>query len=121
LPFLPLTINTEKKSFPIPLLLQEAQRRLGGDPNVGRKLTPYLKESGFEQIITETQPIIGASKEIEFLARTLMASLNLYLEPIDRPDGEKAINELYQLSQDPRATFYHFWFAVSGKKSVRDT
>lgn len=67
------------------------------------------------------KPIIGAGKEIEFLARTLMPSLNLYLEPIDRLDGEKAINELDQLSQDPRATFYHFWFAVSGKKSVRDT
>lgn len=94
--------------------VQEGQRRLGGDPNVGRKLAPYLKEQGFADVRIEAQPILGAGPDIEFLARTLMPSLNLYLEPQDRAAGAEAIEDLFRLSRDPRATFYHFWFAVSG-------
>ena len=102
--------------------IQEAQRRHGGDPNVGRKLAPYLKEVGFLDVTIETQPIIGSGEEIGFLARTLMPSLNLYLEPRDRPQGEVAILDLERLaSSDPRATFYHFWFAVSGMRPDQAT
>lgn len=94
--------------------VQEGQRRLGGDPNVGRRLAPLLKEAGFQQVQIEAQPIVGDGREIEFLARTLMPSLNVYLDPQDRPAGDAAIRDLERLSKDPRATFYHFWFAVSG-------
>lgn len=97
--------------------VQEGQRRLGGNPNIGRSLAPYLKETGFQNLQIEPQPIIGSGPEIEFLARTLMPSLNIYLEPQDRPCGELAIQDLHLLAKDPRATFYHFWFAVSGEKS----
>ncbi len=96
--------------------VQEGQRRLGGDPNVGRKLAPYLKETGFHNLQIEAQPIIGNGKEIKFLARTLLPSLNIYLEPRDREEGERAIDDLMKLNQDPRASFYHFWFVVSGEK-----
>lgn len=97
--------------------VQDGQRRLGGDPNVGRRLAPYLKETGFGDVRIEAQPILGASAEIEFLARTLMPSLNIYLRPEDRAAGEQAIRDLHALAADPRATFYHFWFAVSGEKN----
>jgi SAM-dependent methyltransferase len=93
------------------------QKRLGGDPNVGRKLAPYLKEAGFVDVQTEAQPILGCGRDIEFIARTLMPSLNIYLEPQDRPAGEKAIRDLHALALDPRATFYHFWFVASGRKA----
>lgn len=96
--------------------VQQGQRRLGGDPNVGRKLAPYLKESGFSSITTEVQPILGGGPDIEFLVRTLMPSLNIYLDPDDRSDGQTAINDLYTLSKNPNASFYHFWFVVSGGK-----
>lgn len=97
--------------------VQEGQRRLGGDPNVGRRLASYLKTMRFHNLKIETQPIIDGGEQIEFLARTLMPSLNIYLDPKDRPSGEVAIQDLMELSKDPRATFYHFWFAVSGEKA----
>ncbi len=96
--------------------VQEGQRRLGGDPNVGRKLAPYLKQLNFQKVKIETQPIVGGGEEIEFLVRTLLPSLNIYLEPQDRSDGETAINDLLKMSEDRRASFYHFWFVVSGEK-----
>ncbi len=96
--------------------VQDGQRRLGGDPNVGRKLAPYLKTLEFCGVRPEAQPIMGAGPEIEFLARTLMPSLNTYLAEEDRPQGEKAICDLEDLSKDPRATFYHLWHVVSGIK-----
>lgn len=96
--------------------VQNGQRRLGGDPNVGRKLAPYLKTLGFTKVQTETQPILGGGAEIDFLVRTLMPSLNTYLDVVDRPGGEAAIADLAQLVQNPSASFYHFWFVVSGEK-----
>jgi SAM-dependent methyltransferase len=95
--------------------VQAGQRRLGGDPNVGRKLAPYLTDLGFQNLNTEVQPILGTGPDIDFLARTLMPSLNIYLAPEDRPNGQTAIADLAALAQDPRATLYHFWFAVSGE------
>ncbi|MBL7555728.1 MAG: methyltransferase domain-containing protein [Bdellovibrionaceae bacterium] len=97
--------------------VQDGQRRLGGDPNVGRKLATYLKHSGFSNVTTEVQTILGAGPDIEFLVRTLMPSLNIYLDPKDRASGHLAINDLYTLSQNPNASFYHFWFVVSGGKA----
>tara|TARA_B110001454_G_scaffold218046_1_gene244905 strand:- start:15371 stop:16156 length:786 start_codon:yes stop_codon:yes gene_type:complete len=96
--------------------VQEGQRKLGGDPNVGRKLTPYLKQLRFKNIQTEVQPIIGGGPDIEFLVETLMPSLNIYLDPSDRPQGAQAIADLRQLSQMPEASFSHFWYVVSGEK-----
>lgn len=96
--------------------VQAGQARLGGDPNVGRRLAPYMKEIGFCDLNIEAQPIVGSGTDIEFLARTLMPSLNCYLRTEDRGEGERAIQDLYELAKDPRATFYHFWFAVSGEK-----
>lgn len=98
--------------------VQEGQRRLGGDPNVGRKLAPYLKQSGFAEVTIEAQPILGGGPDIEFLVRTLLPSLNIYLQPEDRPSGQIAINDLLTLSRNPAASFYHFWFAVSATKTL---
>ena len=95
--------------------VQKGQRRLGGDPNVGRKLASYLKELGFSDVRPEVLPIIGAGPEIGYLVHTLLPSLNVYLEPKDRAAGEAAIADLGALSADPRASFYHFWHAVSAK------
>lgn len=97
--------------------VQAGQRRLGGDPNVGRKLTSLLKSTGYLKINTEVQTILGNGADIEFLVRTLMPSLNIYLDPKDRPAGENAIQDLLKLSKNPIASFFHFWFAVSGEKS----
>ncbi len=94
--------------------VQAGQRRLGGDPNVGRKLSPLMKTVGLEGINVEMQPILGDGADIAFLARTLMPSLNCYLEEQDRVMGESAIKDLLKLAEDPRAIMYHFWFAVSG-------
>lgn len=96
--------------------VQEGQRRLGGDPNVGRKLGTYLKSTHFQHVQIEVQPIIGDGDDIAFLVRTLMPSLNLYLPPEDRAEGELAIRELAALAQTSDACFYHFWFTVSGAK-----
>lgn len=97
--------------------VQEGQRRLGGDPNVGRKLAPYMKDLGLKDIQIETQPIIGGGSDIAFLVETLLPSLNTYLDPSDRKSGLSAIGDLKSLSLLPTATFYHFWFVVSGEKS----
>lgn len=97
--------------------IQNGQRRLGGDPNVGRKLAPYLKEGGFVHLDVEVQPTVGTGKEIAFYVRTLMPSLNCYLESSERSQGEEAVCKLMELSADPRATMYHFWFAVSGERA----
>ncbi len=96
--------------------VQAGQRRQGGDPNVGRKLVPLLLQSGFTNPIVEVQPILGDGVDIEFLVRTLMPSLNIYLAPEDRAEGEQAIADLLMMSKDPLATFYHFWFIASGEK-----
>jgi SAM-dependent methyltransferase len=96
--------------------VQDGQRRLGGDPNVGRKLAHYLKRLDFQSLRIEAQPIIGSGPEVEFMARTLLPTLNMYLDPQDRTQGEATIRALGRLAQDPLATFYHFWFAVSGEK-----
>ncbi len=96
--------------------VQQGQRRLGGDPNVGRMLAPYLKQSNFSDVNVEAQPIIGDGAEIEFLARTLLPSLNYYLPPEDQERGHQAIEDLRVLARDPAATFCHFWFVVSAKK-----
>ena len=96
--------------------IQSAQRALGGDPNVGRKLVPYLKEVGLESVQSEVQPIFGHGSEIDFLVRTLLPSLNLYLTPELRAEGNEAIYDLAALAKDPRATFHHFWFVASGRK-----
>lgn len=95
--------------------VQEGQRRLGGDPNVGRKLGSYFKELGFGDVRPEVQPILGDGADIAFLVRTLMPSLNIYLDPKDRPQGQAAIDDLAALARDPRAAFYHFWYAVSAR------
>lgn len=100
------------------LKVQEGQRRLGGDPNVGRKLATYLKTTCFQQIQIEVQPIVGANDEIAFLLRTLLSSLKNYLKPNEQLEGEKALNDLEQLSLNNCASFYHFWFVVSGAKSL---
>lgn len=96
--------------------VQAGQRRLGGDPNVGRKLAPYLKEKLFRNLNIEVQTILGEGPEIEFLVRTLLPSLNIYLEAQDRQIGEAAIRDLLAMSKAANASFYHFWFAVSGEK-----
>jgi ubiquinone/menaquinone biosynthesis C-methylase UbiE len=96
--------------------VQAGQRRLGGDPNVGRKLATYFKAQQLQNVQIETQPIVGGGAEIGFLVRTLLPSLNIYLDPGDRALGAAAILDLQKLSQDPTATFYHFWFVVSGAK-----
>src|SRR5579862_3015330 len=70
--------------------VQEGQRRLGGDPNIGRKIASYLKIALYQNIYTEIQPIIGANDEISFLVRTLMPSLNLYLDAKEQAEGRKA-------------------------------
>ncbi len=96
--------------------VQQGQRRLGGDPNVGRKLNFLLRQSGFINVDTTVQNIFGNGTDIEFLARTLLPSLNVYLENHDRKLGQQAIDDLLLLSENPLATFYHFWFIVSGIK-----
>jgi SAM-dependent methyltransferase len=96
--------------------VQEGQRRMGGDPNIGRKLAPYFKEAGFHDLAVEAQPTVGGAHEIELMARTLLPSLAMYLEPQDRGEAETAIRALARLAESPLATFYHFWFAVSGAK-----
>ncbi len=98
--------------------VQNGQRHHGGDPNVGRKLAPYMKMIGLTDIQVEAQPIYGAQKEIEFLATTLLPSLNSYLPLEDRKEGAEAIADILEMAKDPRATFYHFWFAVSGRKKT---
>lgn len=110
----------EPKSFPnFWQKVQEGQRRLGGDPNIGRKLAPLFKSLGFTNLNIEIQTILGTGPDIEFLSRTLMHSLNLYLDHVDRPQGEIAIQDLLHLSKDPIASFYHFWFAISAAKPPR--
>lgn len=105
------------KNFPVFWeKVQAGQRKLGGDPNVGRKLAPYFKQLMLQDIAVEMQPIYGSGKDIAFLAETLMPSLNIYLDPKDRPFGERAIEELKQLSTNELATFYHIWFVVKGVK-----
>jgi SAM-dependent methyltransferase len=107
------------KSFaPFWKKVQAGQRRLGGDPNVGRKLAPYLKELGLKNVMVDALPILGGGSDIDFLARTLLPSLNIYLIPEDRKQGESAIQDLKELARNPFAMFYHFWFAVSGEKNV---
>lgn len=96
--------------------VQEGQRRLGGDPNVGRKLAVYLKQMNFSNVTSELQPIVGDGEDIAFLARTLLPSLNIYLDVEDRHGGEVAIGDLIELSKAPNATFYHLWFVVGGIK-----
>lgn len=96
--------------------VQDGQRRLGGQPNIGRQLSPLLKQSGFQNTQIEVQTLLGTGDEIEFLTRTLMPSLNLYLNPDDRAEGARAIEDLARLAQNPLATFYHFWFVVTGEK-----
>lgn len=96
--------------------IQEGQRRLGGDPNVGRKLGPLLTQSGFKNTLIEVQPILGKGADIDFLVQTLMPSLNVYLDPKDRDFGKSAIADLALLAKNPLAQFYHFWFVVSGEK-----
>jgi SAM-dependent methyltransferase len=98
--------------------VQEGQRRLGGDPNIGRKLASLLCAADFQQLQNEVQPIVGGGAEIAFLVHTLMPSLNLYLEPAERPRGAIAISDLQALSKDRCASFYHFWFVVSGEKTT---
>jgi ubiquinone/menaquinone biosynthesis C-methylase UbiE len=93
--------------------IQEGQRRLGGDPNVGRKLASYFHEINLHDLKIEVQPILGNGEHIEYLMRTLFPSLNAYLKPEDRKEGEEAIQDLLELAHKPFATFYHFWFAVS--------
>ena len=97
--------------------VQEGQRRRGGDPNVGRKLASYLKGEGFTDLNIEAQPIVGDGADIAFLISELLTTLNEYLDDKDRSLGEAALSDLGQLAQDPRATFFHFWFAVSGAKT----
>ena len=97
--------------------VQEGQRRLGGDPNIGRKLASYFKHAAFEHVTVETQPIIGGRDDIQFLVRTLLPSLNTYLKPEDRSAGAIAIADLGVMAENPAAMFYHFWFVVSGKRA----
>lgn len=97
--------------------VQDGQRRRGGDPNVGRRLAPYLKAAGFQEVDIEVQPIVGDGEEIGFMVRELLPTLNEYLEPALQTKGEAALRDLAQLAQDPHAAFFHFWFAVSGEKS----
>ena len=99
-------------------LIQDGQRRLGGDPNVGRRLASYLKEAGFEDLNIEVQPIVGDGADIEFMVRELLPSLRQYLQPQHHDYCEGAVRELLRLSRDPHATFFHFWFAVSGGKPL---
>lgn len=96
--------------------VQEGQRKLGGDPNVGRKLASYFKSLKLKDIQVEVQPLYGSGKDIAFLVETLMPSLNIYLDPQDRDFGQQAIKELEVLSQSELATFYHFWFIAVGVK-----
>lgn len=97
--------------------VQNGQRQRGGDPNVGRKLAPYLKATGFHDVRIEGQSIVGGGDQIDFMVRELLPTLNEYLEPALRLKGNVALRDLEQLAQDPRATFIHFWFAVSAKKA----
>lgn len=97
--------------------VQEGQRRLGGDPNIGRKLASYFKQAEFQNVVVEAQPIIGGREEIQFLVRTLLPSLNTYLAPEDRVAGAQAIADLGAMATNAEAMFYHFWFVVSGKKA----
>jgi SAM-dependent methyltransferase len=96
--------------------VQEGQRRLGGDPNVGRKLGYLLKMNGFDSVNTQVQTILGDGSDIDFLVRTLMPSLNIYLSTADREKGAMAIEDLKELSKNQSASFYHFWFIASGQK-----
>ncbi|MCZ0736881.1 class I SAM-dependent methyltransferase [Phreatobacter sp. AB_2022a] len=93
--------------------IQAGQRRHGGDPNVGRRLGPLIKEAGYCDVRIEVQPIVGDGRDIAFMVRELLPSLNAYLDPSLKTLAETAVADLERLARDPRATFLHFWFAVS--------
>ena len=99
-------------------LIQDGQRRLGGDPNVGRRLATYLKEASFDTLNVEVQPIVGDGADIEFIVRELLPSLRQYLQPQHHDYCDGVMQELHRLSCDPHATFFHFWFAVSGGRPL---
>lgn len=96
--------------------IQAGQRRHGGDPNVGRRLGPHIKEAGYCDVRIEVQPIVGDGRDIAFMVRELLPSLNTYLDPSETALAETALGDLQRLAQDPRATFLHFWFAVSAAR-----
>jgi len=94
--------------------IQEGQRNLGGDPNVGRRLARYLRKMQFNGVKIEIQPYVGTGKDVEFLARSLFPSLNCYLKEEDRKEGDEMVYKLFEFAKTPEASVYHFWFVVSG-------
>lgn len=98
--------------------VMDAQCRLGGDPNVGTKLSSYLKSTNFVSVKTELQPYVFEGDFTQNVAVELLYNLNEYCEEPVKSRGKKLIDELIELSKQPEAMFYHIWCVVSGRKEV---
>ena len=98
--------------------IQEGQRNMGGDPNVGSKLESYFMNSGFKGVHAQLQSIHGANQEVKDLFVQLMPALNEYLPSERRGRGERVINEMLELVQKERVNLYHLWFTISARKEV---
>ncbi|GAB6055335.1 methyltransferase domain-containing protein [Methanobacterium alkalithermotolerans] len=105
--------------------LIKAQKDLGGDPLLGRKLYPILSEAGFEDIVVtplvvyvdNSQPHMGEG----FIKKTIIAMVEgLKNQAIDsgiikKREWDQGMEDLHKSAEKDGTFFYNFFKAVARK------
>lgn len=97
-----------------------------GDPHIGRKLYPLLKQAGFRDI--QISPCVvymdGSKPELmkSILEETILAAFDAVKEDalkqniLDARIWNKGINDFYELAINPEAVFCYTWLKAKAKK-----
>jgi SAM-dependent methyltransferase len=106
--------------------LISAQRNIGHDPNIGRRLTPLLAEAGFK--LQTCEPAWLYADRLKPALRDGMVD-HIIVPMVQSAEGqiltqklasrevyERGIADLSRVDQIDEGTFFYTWFKVVGKK-----
>jgi ubiquinone/menaquinone biosynthesis C-methylase UbiE len=86
-------------------LYSEVSRRLGHDPNIGRRLPELLSRSGFDRVevlVAQPAALDGDAKRISPITMELIADSILTEGLANKHEVDRIIAELHEFARDPR-------------------
>ncbi len=103
-----------------------AQRKIGHDPNIGRRLTPLLTEAGFKLQTCEPawlyadclKPALRDGMVDHIIVPMVQSSERQILDEnlVPKDVYERGIQDLSRVDQIAEGTFFYTWFKAVGRK-----
>lgn len=100
--------------------LIDSQRRLGHDPNIGRRLYPLLKESGFEPEYVSPRPVYADQSDpvlLQGVVNQIMTPMVYSAEQqvldenlVALADWKQGLEDISQVASHKDGTLFYTWF-----------